>query len=388
MNQQNNRTTLRCLSTYGLILLLLILISCNRPDPTPGEVKERIPNTILEQVSFTVYQQGEKSLLVEAKESTQWNGEDLVEMKGVSFYDFGSSHQSQGTSDFGTYNPDEERFYLNGNVLIDSNTSNVHYWGNSFTLDNQQKLINSDFDDTVNLRVDESLQVQGKAFEANTEGTYFSYTNGAVATFITNDDTPFTLTANTLQRTRTDGAVLIELIGKASIVGDDITITSEYITITDNSPTIITTSATTILVNQPEDTFQITSENMIYKGSSGILTSEGWVETLFQSDGIFIESSYMKSDLNQNIMTYQVGSHMIVPDNNIETFADSTVLYLDASRIQLQGNVQILEENNEYNAEQAYINLNTSEINLWVSSGGLTIESSAQEEPQEEGENP
>ncbi len=356
----------------SMFLLVGVLFSCKETGAT-GEGRDRFPSTTMENFRLNIIQNGERAIYVETDTTTQWAADNLSAMVGVRFYEYTSIHETKGVANRGVYREDLDIFELHEDVFISSETSGVSYKGNSFLFKVSEDIMEAYPHDTVSLQISGLLELEGKGFSGSSDASTFTYANGADGVFYSSDGERFRVTADNFTRTRTDVGATILLEGNATIVGDELTIQSEAITLEGQGPILTTSTPTTVLMERSTGATNLSTEHLYYNGKDQVLIVDGWSETRFSQDDLFIEASYMKSDLKSNIMSYQVGSHLIAPERGIETFADSTVLNLGSSLIELQGSIHIRENENEYNAEQAFINLETSSITLWSSGGSIAV---------------
>ncbi len=350
---------------------MLTLISCQDIVEEPDSERSYMPSNVIHEVDFTFAQQGNNALILSAQEVTIWEDKDEIDLKGVTFHDISSPDGASGSAEIGTYNESSSYFTLKGSVEIDYPANNLTYQGDSLLWEGDKSRISSIGDDFITVTLGEDTTIEGRKFEADTRGGSLSFGNGADGTIqIGNEEYHFS--ARSMIKKQTGDVSSVSLSKNAVVSSDLFSMKSNSIVISGN-PSIVTSNAPTVIAKS-DKTATVNAQKSTFNSETGILIGEGWTSTYVPEKDLFVEGSYLKLDTQKNILTFQVGSSLKYPTEDIEASADSIILNLAESWIEFEGNTKILNKGTTHNAQVAFLNLNTMELSLWATSGSLPAE--------------
>lgn len=107
-----------------VILFSILLVSCSNYSTSSTENQDdlRLADMILEEGSFTLYQEGENPIEFKAKRMAFFSAENKAEIEGISFSqkDEDGNIIIEGSADYGELDTEDELLTLEGNVSLDS----------------------------------------------------------------------------------------------------------------------------------------------------------------------------------------------------------------------------------------------------------------------------
>ncbi len=153
------------------------------------DMSDRIPNSVLFNLTQTVVQNGKPSLQVVAGEAATFSKKKQTILSEAEFreYDKEGNVVMNGKADKSIYYTDSENAELSGNLFVYSSTEEAGLEGEYLFWEKKTKMLRSRPEDSIIIKRDSGSIVEGKGFEADFKHNEVYFRNNAAGTYVSEE---------------------------------------------------------------------------------------------------------------------------------------------------------------------------------------------------------
>jgi LPS export ABC transporter protein LptC len=180
-------------TVFPLGLLALLIAGCSLDYGSSQLAEERpedIPESVIQDASFTTVRTGERTFTVTAAQAESYPEKSLRRFREVSFreYDAEGKLLTEGTAGTATYFTDNDNVELSDDVYFFSTVHDAGISAPYLYWDDEERLLEAKDSDLIRVERDSGTTIQGRGFEADMKRAVVQFTNGVEGTVVTDED--------------------------------------------------------------------------------------------------------------------------------------------------------------------------------------------------------
>jgi LPS export ABC transporter protein LptC len=175
------------------LIALATCMSCTldySQDKPSEELKEEIPNTVINNFVHTSVSEGAPVFRIRAREAKSFDNKAKTVLQDVYFeeYDTNRAIITHGSGDKAILYTDTENAEITGNIEFYSAKNEAWMWGDFLYWDNLGKSLRGNPNERVRIKTDDGTDINGLGFFGDLRRQEFSYSSGVKGTYDSEDN--------------------------------------------------------------------------------------------------------------------------------------------------------------------------------------------------------
>jgi len=181
-------------ATVFTLLIAVLFTSCKlnyKEADITETLADEIPNSILENFSQTVVENGNVSYFLSADYAETYNSKRVTYFDNIGFREYTAEGKTgtEGAAEKAVHYSDTDNIVFDGRIILNSESQNFVVKSDYLEWNNEKKILKSMDKTHVVIEQGEETKVEGYGFIADAQGKSFTFLENAAGRFVEDEET-------------------------------------------------------------------------------------------------------------------------------------------------------------------------------------------------------